>query len=276
MLAALALAGGAAALPAQGTLLEIRPRLGDTLRMQLDQRVEMVGTVHVASGDTTVTRVTVTRVVAHSVVEQQDRAGTTMLAVTDSVLVDDGGDGRDTTVDTAGASPVPMYALEGRRVHVRVAPDGATALVGGGDEIAPQLRSIFAQMPATLPGGPVVVGDTWARTMVIPSAGPAGAPAAGSLKGTFRLDSLSRAGEFAYISMRGALTRAGAPRELPEGVQLSMTGRVGGTLVLDRRRRWLTDARTTLTVHSVVTPRTRAGARPMRVRMTVTQWLRAM
>jgi hypothetical protein len=38
----------------------------------------------------------------------------------------------------------------------------------------------------------------------------------------------------------------------------------------------MTDARTTLTVRSTVAPRPGTGARPMKVRMKVTQWLRAL
>jgi hypothetical protein len=248
--------------------------VGDTLRMRLDQQVEMTGTMQVPSGDTTVTRVNVTRVVAHSVVEGRDSAGTTMLAVTDSVFV---ADGASATPAGDGPHESPLRALEGRRVQLRVAPDGATRVVGGDDALGPELSALFAQMPATLPRGAVAVGDTWVRTMAIPSsAAQPGAPSAGSLTATFRLDSTSRHGEVAHISMRGALTRSGASRELPKGGQLSMTGSVGGTLALDRRRGWLTDSRTTLTVHSVVTPPSGSAAKPMHVRMKVTQWLRAM
>ena len=43
-LSALTLAAAAPAAGAQAVLLQVKPRLGDTLRMQLDQKVEMSGT----------------------------------------------------------------------------------------------------------------------------------------------------------------------------------------------------------------------------------------
>ena len=241
--------------------------------MRLDQQVEMSGTSRVGKADSTVTLVTVTRVLAHSVVERHDSTGTRMLAVTDSVLV----------TDTNGASvpdgavATPLRGLQGRRVRLRVAPDGATEVMAdAGDALTPELRSLFAQMPATLPRGPVGVGDRWTRKMEIPAAGQPGGPSAGVLKAIFRLDSLTRDGELAHISMHGELSRPGAPRDPPDGLQFTMTGLVVGTMAFDRRRGWLTDAHTTLTVQSLVTPPAGHAASPMRVRMKVTQWLRAM
>jgi len=261
----------AAPLPAQGTLLQIRPRVGDTLRMRLDQQVEMSGSARVGTVDSTITVTTRTRVLTHSVVERSETAGTTMLAVTDSVLVS----------TTKGAQEiVPERArpgLQGRRVQLRVAPDGATQVVGGGDDLTPELRAAFAQMPAMLPRTAVTVGESWTRTMELPSAGPPGAPPrGGALVATFRLDSLTRGGELAHVSMRGTIARDGAPDEFPHGLTFAMTGAVVGTMVLDRRRGWMTDAHTTMTVKSTVAPRPGSGGRPMKVRMKVTQWLRAL
>jgi len=242
--------------------------------MRLDQQVEMSGTSRVGSVDSTVTVITVTRVLAHSVVERRDSAGTRMLAVTDSVLVS--GAAKDGRLNGTPA-PTAVGGLQGRRVQLRVAPDGATeVLAEEGDRLTPELRALFAQMPATLPRGVVTVGDTWVRKMDIPTAGQPGAPSAGRLKATFRLDSLTRGGELAHISMRGQLSRQRAQPDLPDGLQFTMTGFVIGTMAFDRRRGWLTDARTTLTVQSLVTPPAGHAASPMRVRMKVTQWLRAM
>ena len=260
----------AAPLAAQSTLLQIRPRLGDTLRMRLDQQVEMTGSTRVGDVDSTVTVTTRTRVLAHSVVEKSEAGGTTMLAVTDSVIVSSAKGERP--ILTEQARP----GLQGQRVQLRVAPDGATQVVGG-DELAPELRAAFAQMPAMLPRTPVMVGESWTRKMELPGGGgPARVGRGGALVATFRLDSLTRNGELAHVSLRGTLARDGAPDEFPHGLSFAMTGDVVGTMVVDRRRGWMTDARTTLTVRSTVAPRPGTAARPMKVRMKVTQWLRAL
>jgi hypothetical protein len=129
-----------------------------------------------------------------------------------------------------------------------------------------------------LPRAPVAVGESWTRTMELPGGGaaPGRVGRGGGLVAIFRLDSLTRNGELAHISLRGTLARDGAPDEFPHGLSFAMTGAVVGTMVVDRRRGWMTDARTTLTVRSTVAPRPGTGARPMKVRMKVTQWLRAL
>jgi hypothetical protein len=262
---------GAAGPPAaaQSVTLEIRPRVGDTLRMRLDQRVEMTGTAQMNGADSTVTTTTVMRVFAHSIVKLADESGTTMLAVTDSVAM----------TDSAGR-PLPAAEqarrrLQGTPVSLHVAPDGGTKVVeAAGSAVAPELRGLFAQMPATLPRAAVSVGDVWSRTMDIPGGGPGGRRV-GTMAATFRLDSLTRGGDVAHISMRGSLSRDGAG-EAPEGVKVVQTGIVAGTMAIDRRRGWMTDVRTTLTVHSVLTRPGGRGGAPMKVRMKVTQWLRAM
>lgn len=271
VLAGLLLAGP---LAAQSTLLQIRPRVGDTLRMRLDQQVEMSGVTRVGDVDSTVTVTTRTRVLAHSVVEKSDAEGTTMLAITDSVIVSSAKGDRPILAEQA------RPGLQGQRVQLRVAPDGGTQVMGG-DELAPELRAAFAQMPAMLPRTPVAVGESWTRKMALPGGGggggaPGRAARGGALVAVFRLDSLTRNGELAHVSLRGTLARDGAPDEFPHGLSFAMTGAVIGTMVVDRRRGWMTDARTTLTVLSTVAPRPGTGARPMKVRMKVTQWLRAM
>ena len=66
-------------------LLQVRPRLGDTLRMRLDQTAEMSGTTRIGSVDSTMTVTTAMHVRTHAIVQRSDDAGTTLLSVTDSV-----------------------------------------------------------------------------------------------------------------------------------------------------------------------------------------------
>jgi hypothetical protein len=250
------------ALPAhatgQGVSLELRPKVGDTLTVRMDQEVEMVGTTRVASGDSVVRVTNGMHVVSRAIVERSDAAGTTMLAMTDSVVL-------QSSTAPSRALEEARQALVGQKVRVRVAPDGATELLGddGGRE---DLRELFAQMPATLPRAKVDVGDRWTREMPLP-------PPGGTVKAVFRLDSLSRRGEVAWVSMTGAITRDSVP-EPRSGATVQMTGRVTGTLTVDRARGWLTSSRTTIVVNSTMTPPSGGKGSPRRFRMRVTQWMR--
>jgi hypothetical protein len=243
---------------AQGVSLELRPKVGDTLTVRIDQEVEMVGTTRVASGDSVVRVTNGMHVVSRAVVERSDAAGTTMLAMTDSVSL-------TSSNAPSRALKEARQALVGQQVRVRVAPDGATELLG--DDVGREdLRELFAQMPATLPREKVAVGDRWTREMPLP-------PPGGTVKAIFRLDSLSRRGEVAWVSMTGAITRDSVA-EPRTGATVRMTGRVTGTLTVDRARGWLTSSRTTIVVNSTMTPPAGAKGAPARFRMRVTQWMR--
>ena len=106
---------------------------------------------------------------------------------------------------------------------------------------------------------------------------PGGQPTGrGAVSATFRLDSLSRGGSLAHVSMRGVVTRRDAPAQRGAGMRVAGDGEVVGAIVVDRRRGWLADARTTLTVRSVVTPARGHGGAPMRFQMRVQEWLTAV
>jgi uncharacterized protein DUF6263 len=251
--------------------LRICPRIGDTLRMRYDQQVDMTGvrqtppsgqgSVH----DSTVTRTTTLLVLSRAIVEKSDTTGTELLAVTDSVAI-------GTTGGSAPQSGDLLHRLLGNQVRVRVAPDGATSLVDSAG-VSPELRAVFAQMPATLPREAIPVGHSWDRTMTVPVRGGGGGGA--TLTSTFRLDSLSRDGSSAYISMRGAL-RHDAAHDPAAAMRVSITGTVAGTMVVDRRRGWLTDSHAVIAVNSVLAPPPADSSPPTLVRMTVTQWLRTV
>jgi uncharacterized protein DUF6263 len=136
-----------------------------------------------------------------------------------------------------------------------------------------ELNAIFSQMPATLPSTPVTVGQSWSRTMVAP-VGSEAAKAGGKLQATFRLDSLGRNGELAYVSFVGTLTRA--PSSKDGWSTLSMTGSMNGGLVIDRRLGWISDARMTYTVRSTMAPSSGNAPQALRFRMKVTQWVRSV
>src|SRR5688572_11924132 len=253
----------------QTVALRIGPPVGETVRMRLDQRVEMSGTTRMAAGDSTATVVTTLLVISRAFVERRDRDATILLTSADSVVASSNG------ADSVIVANETRHALQGKRVRLRVAPDGATEIVGKDIDGTLELNALFSQMPAMLPGTPVAVGQSWQRVMVAPI-DPALAPkaAGGKLQATFRLDSLSRNGDWGYVSIVGTLSRP--PSEKNGWATLTMSGSMTGGLVIDRRRGWINDARVTYVVRSVLTPMSGSTAAAMRFRMKVTQWVRAL
>ena len=89
----------------------------------------------------------------------------------------------------------------------------------------------------------------------------------------FRLDSMTRGGDLAWVSLRGDLSRGDGVDA--RGARYATTGKVSGQFVLDRRRGWLADSYTAFVVDAAITPPPDAGAKPMKVRMKVIQRLKA-
>jgi hypothetical protein len=237
--------------------------------MRLDQRVEMSGTTRMPAGDSTATVITTLLVISRTFVERRDRDASILLTSTDSVAAwSSGADSLTVALETP-------RAMQGKRVRLRIAPDGATEVVPGEDAGSAELNALFAQMPATLPSGPVAVGQSWSRVMTAPlGTGPGGGNAGGKLQATFRLDSLSRNGERAYVSFNGILSRP--PSSKDGWATMTMSGSMTGGLIIDQRRGWIKDARMTYIVRSVVTPNSGGAADAMRFHMKVTQWVRAV
>jgi hypothetical protein len=260
--------GAAANAQAQPVALRIEPPIGETMRMRLDQRVEMSGTTRMPAGDSTATVVTTLLVISRTFVERRDRDASILLTSTDSVAASSSG------ADSLTVAVETRRAMQGKRVRLRIAPDGATEVVAGEGGASAELNALFAQMPATLPNTPVVVGQRWSRVMVAPLGAAPGAKEGGKLQATFRLDSLSRNGERAYVSLSGILSR---PPSAKDGwATLTMSGSMTGGIVIDRRRGWINDARMTYVVRSVVTPNTGGSADAMRFLMKVSQWVRSV
>lgn len=257
-----------AALAAQGVRLEVRPRPGDTLRTRLEQTVQMTGTMRIGDADSSTTVTTSMLVLGRVVSQGREPAGTRVLAITDSVAVKSSG-GRGTDAELVRRS------LEGQRLNLLLGTDGSAHVMDESDETSTTLRSMVAQMPATLPNHVVSVGDDWQQVMAIPAAGDPTGTQVGALTTTFRLDSLSGDTTLAFISVRGAITRDSSATPLPEGATYVMKGTVLGAVVMDRRRGWITDSRATITIRSVLTPPPGSGSYPMRFLMKISQRLQA-
>ncbi len=256
-------------------LLQLRPRPGDLLHLRLDQTIEM-GVSPRPEEDSTTTDVTTLVMLARLTVESADVDGATVMAVADSVRTESSGSYQSDVLRQA-------RALQGQRFRFRVSPDGSTAVTGVDAWAGPAVGTLLSQLPATLPSEPVMPGASWNRSVDIPLAVSAEGKTTATLTAVFHLDSLSKNGEFAYLSMKGRLVRSGptqpsAPGKKGESGFVQTSGSVTASLLLDRRRGWIADAKTLISLRSLVTGKNAKGGEtaPLRVRMKITQWMRVM
>jgi hypothetical protein len=254
---------------AQPVLLQIRPHIGDTLRMHLSQTVEITGTTRGARTDSIRSMTTSIEVFTRAIAQQWTSNGTLMQTITDSVAMN--------PASAASLADLRRRAMQSRKVLLRVSTDGAMELVDAGDQNN-ELRHIFGEMPAVLSRTSVSVGEKWTREMQIPLSNEPGA--VGAVRATFQLDSLGRNGDIAYISMRGTMSRINTPSAAPAGPGYGTTGDLAGTITIDRRLGWITDSKSSIIVRSTIAsnpPKAGEAERPpMQVRTKITQWIRAM
>ena len=265
LLAVVVFAHAAVGQPVQ---LQIRPHIGDTLRMHLSQTVEMIGTTH-GRADSVRSMTTSIEVFTRAIPQQWTSNGTLMQTITDSVAM--------SPASPASLADLRRRAMQAKMVWLRVSTDGAMELVDDGDPNS-ELRHLFGEMPAVLSRNTVSVGEKWTREMTIPLSNEPGA--VGAVRATFQLDSLGKNGDIAYISMRGTMYRINTPHAAPAGPGYGTTGQLAGTIQIDRRLGWITDSKSSIIVRSTVTPpparKGEAERAPMQVRTKITQWIRAM
>jgi hypothetical protein len=254
---------------AQPVLLQIRPHIGDTLRMHLSQTVEITGTTRGAGTDSIRSMTTSIEVFTRAIAQQWTSSGTLMQTITDSVATN--------PASAASLADLRRRAMQAKKVLLKVSTDGAMELVDDGDPRS-ELRRIFGEMPAVLSRTPVSVGEKWTREMQIPLSNEPGA--VGAVRATFQLDSLGRNGDIAYISMRGTMARINTPSVAPAGPGYGTTGELSGTIKIDRRLGWITDSKSSIIVRSTIAsnpPKQGEAERPpMQVRTKITQWIRVM
>jgi hypothetical protein len=252
----------------QAVLLQIRPHIGDTLRMHLSQTVEMTGTKRGNRHDTS-SMTTSIEVFTRAIAQQYTSGGTLMQTITDSVAM--------TPASPASLADLKRRAMQLNPVLLRVSADGGMEMVDDDDQNS-ELRHLFGEMPAVLARSPVAIGEKWTREMQIPLSSEPGA--IGAVRATFRLDSLGRNGDIAYISMRGTMSRMNTPGAAPAGPGYGTSGQLSGTIQIDRRLGWITDSKSSIIVHSTIesAPDRRGDPKgePMQVRTKITQWIRAM
>ena len=154
-----------ASLNAQSVLLQIKPKLGDTLWVKLAQQVEMTGVPQGCGNPTSSLRAqsktpastctdarsmtTGMEVFSRAIARHTNRSTTDILAITDSVV----------TI-SPGPSPKRLKQPTPRGpVEIRISTDGSVEL--GAGHASDDLRALFGQMPATLPKKPISVGERW-------------------------------------------------------------------------------------------------------------------
>lgn len=251
-------------------MLVVRPHVGDTLWLRLEQTIETrsvpvsesrtngaIGARSPAARrpeigpvrDMSITQATVMRLNAHSTVETSDLKVTGLSVVSDSLHVRMGARGQ------LGAERPVQLSPENRRTRVNVTPDGAMSVLDARGATTTAIAAGLSAMPPMLPQKAVAVGEGWERDIQLPSMPMTGVQAEGVVHAQFRLDSLSRNGRLAYVSLAGTLRREGAARDLPPGTQVATAGTLRGFLILDRTRGWFTEAETVIEVQSDVTPR---------------------
>jgi hypothetical protein len=281
--------GGGARSAGPSIRLTVRPALGDRFSLVLEQVIEVSplrrdrwagpppGAVASGAAESTrapdlgprrataVGRVTSMLLYGHSSVESSDDSGAILLATLDSLRVRDRGAG------AAVSQSVPIDPSV-RVSRVQVAPNGAMRLLetpGAGTAVG---RTLSA-MPAMLPDGSVKVGETWAHAVDMPALPFTTYRTDGVLQATFRLDSLTRDGRDAWVSVKGTLHRDGSTADLPVGTRVITDGFLEGTLRVDRERGWIVDARTTVSLRSDVVA-TGDGTPPMHIGIRISQRIR--
>lgn len=254
---------GVAVAPAaaqRGVVLRIRPPLGDTLRMQLEQQFDM--STEDAAGAPTGGMSGSMRIWTRAVPLRRVGSSTDVLSVTDSVSV----------VPPSAAMWQPLRnakrELEGRTVRLTIAEDGEMTL-SGGEHSGVVASGVGLDLPSVLPRTAVRVGQSWTRNITVPLSVTERETA--MVRTTLRLDSLGRDGGMAYLSMRGVVSHDHAQHS--SAMHGSVTGTLVGTIELDRRLGWITGSRTALAITSLMKP---AGKAPVHLRVRVTQLLRAL
>lgn len=236
---------------AQPVLLQIKPHTGDTIAVKVEQRLEITG----GRGEAMRRLTTVTQVFSHAFVTRTNSRGAEVTALTDSI--------RTATFPGGRTPPLKRAAVKDPSMRLRFSTDGGAELLEGGRSA--HLATAFGPMPATLSGKAVNEGDTWEREMRIPISGEDGAM--GRVHATFHLDSLSRNGDIAFISMNGKLSH-----DHRDGSTSELDGSMIANIQLDRRLGWITDTRAVIDVTSTVRGH---DGQPMKIRTKVTQQLKA-
>ncbi len=210
--------------------------------------------------------VTTLEMYSRAIVENSAATSAVILAVTDSVKV------RSTNEQGRSMAAATERQLAGRKLRLRVAPDGTVSVADPAGSVPREVSELVAVMPASFPREAVAIGESWVREMPIASSASLGMLAGGIVRASFRLDSVTRGGDLAYVSMRGTLDQV--PNVAAS--MATLTGLVNGVLVVNRRRGWLSESRFLVDMSTTVLAKGIATAAPMQFRMRITQHMQVV
>lgn len=259
-------------LAAQDISLKIRPRIGDTIMMQMEQSYKMY--YDSESGESGVNAGTPGTAGKGGASANRDGAGgsgdgpqrvpsakavpiySAFLSVrTRSVVISRESDETliESTTEWVDIKPkeaelLPMFAkakrsVKGKKVALKIRSDGGARVVSeGGDEKSSGL--VWAHTPSLLPPDDVTVLDKWSREMQFPAAAT---HAGGVVKAVFVFDSISRDARYAYITVTGIIENSakGAASD-------SISGTLSGAIQVDRKLGWVCDSQMEMTVATMV------------------------
>jgi hypothetical protein len=135
---------------AQGVLLRVHPRVGDTLHTRLDQRTEMTASLPVSPGITRKSVITSVTLSSRSIVQASSPASTLVLTIVDSADLK--------TSDEHGAAQVAAAerTLRGQQLVLQLGADGAVEQArdarGGPSRATSPTR--WPRCPRSFLGGP--------------------------------------------------------------------------------------------------------------------------
>jgi len=260
------LAAPAAAQAGAGVVLAIKPRLGDTLVTRFEQRLEMTGTARLHGADSTRRTSGSMLMLSRALVQGRDEDGTEIAMIVDSVAL--GGMNAGMNLEQL------RRAAQGRRVNLRITPDGAITVLQRSAADMPDLGALVSALQSTLPAAPVAPGASWRRAMAVPVAGASDAEHVAMLSAVYRLDSLSADSSQAWISMHGTISRS-APASAGQSARVESTGEVTGGMQIDRALGWWVESHATITLTTTLTPGIPGTSRPARVETRITEEMRA-
>lgn len=245
---------------AQRVVLELRPRFGDTVWIRLDQSTEVSSS---RKGVMARPVVTTLSMFSRAIVEVSTATSAMILAITDSVAV-------TSTDKTAAASAAETERqLAGRQMRLKLLPDGTVTVAESEANVPKHVGEMVSLMPASFPKGSVTIGDTWLREMPIPPQGAPGTPLI--VRAAIRLDSVSADYDIAYLSMRGNVEEMGGEARSASG----LTGKVNGSMVVDRRRGWLSASKFAIELRTLIAAAAPSEP-PLQYLMKVTQQMRVI
>jgi hypothetical protein len=202
---------------------------------------------------------------SRAIVESAAPIASLILAITDSVEV--------TSNDEASRAlgEQARRELEGRQMRLRLWPDGTVTLNDGAESVPREVSDLVSVMPASFPSKPVAVRESWTREMPVPAGESLGIPAGSVMRARFRLDSVSADRNLAWVAMTGTLVPAARAASAARPARDTVAGSVSGSMVVDRKRGWLSESRFRLVLTSSVARSDKAGdATHFTVRVTQT------